>query len=48
MICPAPPDEDFNVFLLALVVVIAMLFGLARKNETDKTAEKPDVVENKR
>jgi hypothetical protein len=47
MICPAPPDEDFNVFLLVIVVVIAMLFGLAR-NETGKTAEKPEAVESGR
>lgn len=47
MVCPVPPDDDFNVGFIVLFIV-AGLFGLANAfsvTHKAKTAERTAVVE---
>jgi hypothetical protein len=41
VICPAPPDDDFNVALVVFIVVAALFFGLTRREDRDKAPERP-------
>lgn len=46
MICPAPPDDDFNVGIVVFIVVAALLFGLAASRNADRKPEKAETSES--
>lgn len=47
MICPSPPEDDFNVAIVVFIVLAALFFGMAGIGKPEKTPETPEASQPK-